>query len=167
MTDTSQSFAAQFPNSTDPAAGEHRPESPAEPVAESKYTVLAIDDDPAFLHTVTSVLRKHGFDVLTSTTGTKGLNMLRYSPQDISVVLLDYSMPQLNGAETLSYLRKLCPKAKVIALTAIDLNQLPKSFCDGVDTLIQKPFDARKVIDAIRSLIGVEAQPATSTPNQN
>jgi len=169
MTDVSESFAEQVPNPTDPATGQHTVEPQAEPVAESTCTVLAIDDDPAFLLTVTTVLRKHGFNVLTSTTGTKALTMLRYGSQDISVVLLDYNMPQLNGAETLAYVRKLCPKVKVLALTATDLNKLPQSFQDGVDKFIQKPFDARKVIDAIHSLVGTQAQPATpsATPGQS
>jgi CheY-like chemotaxis protein len=151
---------------TDPATTQAEPELPAEPVRDSKHTVLVIDDDPTFLHIATSLLRKHGFDVLMSTTGAKGLNMLCYGPGDIEVVLLDYSMPQLNGAETLGYVRKLNPNVKVIALTAVDPNQLPKSFRDGVDILLQKPFDARKVIDAIHSLLEPEAQPATLTSSQ-
>ena len=88
---------------TDPAATRADPEPPAERVRQRKHTVLAIDDDPTFLHIATSALRKHGFDVLMSTTGIKGLNMLAYAPGDIEVVLLDYSMPQLNGAETLGH----------------------------------------------------------------
>lgn len=165
MTDVAESFAPQFPNPTDPATGPQPVEPPAEPVAETNCTVLAIDDDPTFLHTVSSVLRKHGFNVLTSTTGTKALTMLRYGSQDVRVVLLDYNMPQLNGAETLAYVRKLCPKVKVIALTAVSINQLPESFHADVDRFIPKPFDARKVIDAIHSLIGTQAQPAT--PSQS
>ena len=150
---------------TDPATAEVQPEPPPTPVRQSKHTVLAIDDDPTFLHTVTSVLRKHGFDVLISTTGAKALTMLCYGPGDIEVVLLDYSMPQLNGAETLGHVRKLNPNVKVIALTAVDPNQLPRSFRDGVDILLPKPFDARKVIDAIHSLVEPEVQPAAASPN--
>ena len=163
MTDVSESFAAQFPNPTDPATGQEPVVPEAEPVAENQCTVLAIDDDPTFLHTVSSVLGKHGFNVLTSTTGTKGLTMLRYGATDIRVVLLDYNMPQLNGTETLAYVRKLCPNVKVLALTATDLSQLPQGFRDGIDKFIQKPFDARKVIDAIHSLVGTQAPAATST----
>ena len=165
MTGALRTFAEWILEHSDPATGETEPEPPPKPVRESKHTVLAIDDDPIFLHTVTSVLRKHGFDVLMSTTGIKGLNMLAYAPGDIEVVLLDYSMPQLNGAETLGHLRKLNPNVKVIALTAVDPNQLPRSFRDGVDILLPKPFDARKVIDAIHSLVEPEAQPAAASPN--
>jgi DNA-binding response OmpR family regulator len=166
MSDALRTFAEWILDHTSPAE-EAQPEPPPKPVRDCKHTVLAIDDDPMFLHTVTSVLRRHGFDVLTSTTGAKGLNMLAYGSGNIEVVLLDYSMPQLNGAETLVHLRKINPKIKVLALTAIDLNQVPKSFHDGVDGFIQKPFDARKVIAAIRSAVGTDTQPAMSMSSQH
>jgi CheY-like chemotaxis protein len=167
MLGTLRAFAALFLNCTGRTTEEHGAESPPELLGECKHTVLAIDDDPILLRTATSVLSKHGFNVLTSTTGAKGLNMLCYAPGDIEVVLLDYSMPHLNGAETLGHLRKLNPNVKVIALTAMDIDRIPKSFHDGVDKFVQKPFDARTVVDAIHSLVGTEAQPATSTPGQN
>jgi CheY-like chemotaxis protein len=115
-------------------------------------TVLAIDDDPAYLSVVGTVLREEGFDVLTATSGSKGLNMLAYAGCDIRVVLLDYNMPNMDGAETLRHLRRLYPLAKVLAVTGVDLNLLPASFHECVDKLIQKPFQTKDLIDAIKSL---------------
>ena len=121
-----------------------------------KYTVLAIDDDPAFLSLLRPMLRDGGFNVLTSTSGPKGLQMVRFAGRSLSVVLLDYNMPQLNGAETLQYVRQLNANVKVMALTGVDLNLLPASFHEGVDKFIRKPFRSQDLIDAINSLIGVE-----------
>ncbi|HUK84059.1 MAG TPA: response regulator [Verrucomicrobiae bacterium] len=122
-------------------------------------TVLAIDDDPIILQTLRPALRDQGFNVLTSTSGPKGLDMLRYAGYDIRVVLLDYNMPQLNGAETLLHVRRLNPEAKVIALTGVNINLLPETFCEGVDKLVQKPFRTGDLVAAIRELLG-EAPPA-------
>jgi len=169
MSGVLRAFAEWYLERTDPATGERKPEPkpPTEPVRDCNHTVLAIDDDPIFLRTVTTVLRKRGFSVLAATNGAKGLNLLCYAPGNIEVVLLDYGMPHLNGAETLGHLRKLNPKIKVIALTAVDITRLPKSFHEGVDKFIQKPFDARKVIDAILSLVEPGAQPATLKAGKN
>src|SRR6266850_4493940 len=76
MSDIFRAFTALFLSRTDSTAEEDKPQTPAEPVQEKKHTILAIDDDPTFLHTVTAVLRGRGFNVLTSSTGAKGLNML-------------------------------------------------------------------------------------------
>src|SRR5947208_347823 len=103
----------------------------SEGVAPTLCTVLAIDDDPTILNILRPVLREEGFNVLASTSGPKGLDMIRYAGRDIRIVLLDYNMPQLNGAETLQYLRRLSPDAKIIALTGVNITLLPENFREG------------------------------------
>jgi CheY-like chemotaxis protein len=124
-------------------------------------TVLAIDDSPMNLHTVKSVLSKRGFNVLTSSSAPKGLNMIRYAARDIHIVMLDYSMPRLNGDETLKYIKQLSPNAKVIGLTSMKFNSLPREYIDGIDKLLSKPVVATKLIDTICELLG-EGQTASS-----
>ncbi len=123
-------------------------------VDSQKITVLAIDDDPIFLDGMRELLRGAGFNVLTSTTGPKGLDLLRYAQHNIRAVLLDYKMPKFNGAETLEYVRKLSPQTKVIALTGVDLNQLPASFRQGVDEFIRKPCRSAHLIEVLNALVG-------------
>ena len=155
--------ALVFNYTASPLGREERDSKPSSP-RPPECTVLAIDDDPAFVQILRTVLREEGFNVLTSTSGPKGLDMLRYAPRDIRVVLLDYNMPQLNGAETLRYLRELSPNVRVIAVTGVDINLLPESFRDGVDRFMRKPFQTRDLIDAIRSVIDNSA-PAQATGN--
>jgi CheY-like chemotaxis protein len=131
---------------------------PGEPVYRNEFTILVVDDDASFLHLVSSVLRKHGFNVLNASSGVKGLTMFTYAPGDIRLVLLDYTMPQLNGDETLHHLRKLNPSIKVVAVTASDPNQVPSSFRDGVDQFLKKPLDANELIATIDSLVGSKPQ---------
>ena len=88
--------------------------------------------------------------------------MLRYAGADIRVVLLDYNMPRLNGGETLSFVRELSPNAKVIGLTAMNLDSVPKAYRDGVDKLLTKPVIATKLIGAVCELLG-EERTASST----
>jgi CheY-like chemotaxis protein len=124
-------------------------------VSSTKHTVLVIDDDAGFLHLVSSVLRKHGFEVLNATSGLKGLNMLGSEPDVIRVVLLDYSMPKLDGGETLKFVRQLAPKAKVIGVTAMKLDSIAKPYLDGVDWLLTKPVIATELVSAVNALLGV------------
>jgi CheY-like chemotaxis protein len=128
-----------------------REPTPAPVPSPPSCTVLAIDDDPAFLNGIRLLLQVAGFDVLTANTGVKGLNMLRYTPSDVRVVLLDYSMPQLNGAETLAYLRRLYPQTKVIGVTALDVHNIPSAFHDGVDGWLPKPFTKEELVTAIHA----------------
>src|SRR5437868_13822036 len=82
---------------------ERLPERPSDDEDEPKVTILVIDDDPLILQTVRTLLVKRGFNVLSSSSSPKGLDLLRYAARDIRVVVLDYSMPKLNGEETLNF----------------------------------------------------------------
>ncbi len=108
-----------------------------------RHTVLVIDDDASYLDVTVGLLREAGFNVLKSSSGPKGLNVLRYAPEDVKVVLLDFDMPQFDGAETLQFVRQLSPAAKVIGITGVDPKFLPPEFRDGVDELLPKPLDSQ------------------------
>lgn len=129
---------------------------------QEKFTVLAIDDDPTFLENMRELLKPAGITVLTSCSGAKGLDVLHYTPQEIRVVLLDYNMPRLNGKETLHYVRKLNPKAKVLAITGMGTEDLPDDFRQGVDRLLQKPFHSADLIMSLRLLAQPEQELAVA-----
>ena len=125
-------------------------------VGEPKSTILVIDDDLVLLQTVKSLLGKRGFNVVTSSSGQKGLDMLRDAARDFCVVVLDYRMPGLNGDETLKVIKQLSPNAKVIGLTAVDLDSVPEAYLDGVDKLLTKPVIATQLIGAIDEFLAEE-----------
>ena len=125
-------------------------------MGEPKSTILVIDDDPVLLQTVKSVLGKRGFSVVTSSSGPKGLDILRDATRDIRLVVLDYRMPELNGDEMLKRVRQLGPNAKVIGLTAIDLDSVPEAYLDEVDKLLTKPVIATELIHAVDELLAEE-----------
>jgi len=135
---------------------------PADPSAK-KLTILIIDDDPTFLEAMRALLRDEGYNVLTSSTGPKGLDMMRYAPRDIGAVMLDYNMPRFNGSETLQFLRKLCPQAKVLAISGMKANELPADFREGVERFVSKPFTSADLLKTLDEVL--QAQSATASAN--
>lgn len=127
-----------------------------------KATVLVIDDDPSFLDTMRSVLANEGYNVLTSSNGAKGLDMIRYTPRDIGAVLLDFNMPRFNGAETLQFLRQLSPAAKVLAVSGVKSDELPSDFRDGVERFIPKPFSNAELLKTLDEVL--QDQRTTQSP---
>jgi CheY-like chemotaxis protein len=119
----------------------------------AKTTVLAIDDDEQFLEMMRPLLCERGFNVITASSSPKGLNFLRYSSHDIKVVLLDFHMPEHDGAETLQFIRQIAPQVKVVGLTGVRGNELPSSFRQGVDHLLEKPFRTDDVANALTALV--------------
>jgi CheY-like chemotaxis protein len=139
---------------------ERLPECPSDGEIKPKSTVLVIDDDPAVLLTIKTLLGKRGFNVLTSSSSPKGLDMLRYT-SDIRIVVLDYRMPELNGDKTLKFIKQLSPNVKVIGLTAVDFDSVPAAHQDEVDKLLTKPVIATELIGAVDELLA-DGQTASS-----
>jgi CheY-like chemotaxis protein len=129
-----------------------------------KPTILVIDDDAKFLETMQALLGSAGYGVLTSNNGPKGLDMIRYGPANVAVVVLDFNMPRFNGAETLEHLRKLNSQAKVIAVSGLRINELPIGFQDSVERFVAKPFTNGELLETIEDLLGnsPESEPAAS-----
>jgi CheY-like chemotaxis protein len=123
------------------------------PVERVTPTVLIIDDDRRYLETVRELLTGTGFRVFTSTSGAKGLDMMRYHQNDLHVILLDYSMPRLNGAETLQHARRLNPQIKVIAVIDVDIDSVPISFREDVQGVVTKPVKGTDLVEAINTLL--------------
>jgi two-component system cell cycle sensor histidine kinase/response regulator CckA len=132
----------------------------AESATSPRCTVLAIDDDTAHLKAVRSLMEKAGFSVLTAASGAKGLDILRYAADEIRIVLLDYNMPRLDGAETLRNIRKLKPRVKVVGMTEEGLEALPVSFRNGVDSFLKKPLENETILSIVKSLLGVGYSPS-------
>ena len=135
---------------------EKLPECPFDDEVKPESTILVIDDDPAVLLIVKTLLVKRGFNVLTSSSSPKGLDLLRYAARDIRIVVLDYNMPKLDGGETLNFIKQLSPNAKVIGLTGMNPDSVTVGYLEGVDKLLSKPVVAATLFDAIDKLLGDE-----------
>ncbi len=131
--------------------------------------VLLIDDEQAFVSTMSKRLDRRGLKVSTAFDGQKGLAALEADP-DIDVVVLDVKMPGMDGVETLRRIKTDHPLVEVIMLTghgtvetAIDgmragaFDYLLKP-CE-IDALMQKITDAAKRrAGAVERIVEAEAQ---------
>jgi DNA-binding response OmpR family regulator len=95
--------------------------------------VLAIDDDVLMLKLERAFLERHGFKVLTATSGTDGLKLASLHPVDL--VVLDYELGDLNGAVVATGIRRLRPKALVVVLSGADV---PETVVRLVDAFLPK-----------------------------
>jgi two-component system, cell cycle sensor histidine kinase and response regulator CckA len=129
---------------------------------QTRGTVLVIDDDPTFLEAIRLLLCDAGYNVLASSTGPKGLDMVRYAPKDIRLVLLDYNMPRFNGAETLEFLRKLNPALKVVAVSGFRVTDLPENFHRGVQKILSKPFSNDQLLKTVEEVLDSDSAVSAS-----
>jgi CheY-like chemotaxis protein len=107
-------------------------------------TVLCVDDEKIGLRVRKIMLESRGFHVLTASSGPDGLKL--FEENHVDVVVLDYYMPDVNGGEVASEMRRRRPGVPIVFLSAYfslppEAMQVADAFItkgDPPDTLIQK-----------------------------
>lgn len=123
-------------------------------------TVLIVDDDRLQQQMIGRLLtKKMGYATMTATNGKDALERIECcNVGDISVVLLDIQMPEMDGFETLQAIRKYRPDLPVIMLTGSDAaNIAVKAIKEGASDFIVKPADPVHLEVAIKNAIRVSA----------
>src|SRR5437764_11835498 len=88
-----------------PAAKNARP-----PALRKKRRILVVDDEPMALVLAKRVLIEAGFEVVTAQSGFECLDIFRKRPHDFDLILLDLTMPFMDGEETFVRLRSINPE---------------------------------------------------------
>lgn len=105
--------------------------------------ILLIDDDSRNIFALTAVLKAKGFQILSAASAQQGLDMLQAN-KGIKVVLLDMMMPDMDGYETLRYIRNeaAISHVPVIAVTAQAMvGDRQKCLEAGANEYVSKPID--------------------------
>ncbi|HIJ90317.1 MAG: response regulator [Desulfobulbaceae bacterium] len=107
--------------------------------------ILAVDDDPAILKTISLLLTKEGYAVYTAENGANGLEILK--KQAIDLLLLDIRMPQMDGLEMLKLAKEYDPNIATIILTGIVKKELLTELMHlGCYGYILKPFANTEIV---------------------
>lgn len=114
--------------------------------------VLVIDDEQTVLDAMQDILELEKSDVFTATDGRSGVEFYEQNCEKISLVLLDLSMPGMNGIETLAALQEVNPNVFVVLLSGYsELEVLQKLPVDIKHvSFVQKPFQIQTLLTHLR-----------------
>ena len=109
--------------------------------------ILVVDDEAAILALAQSTLEAHGYKVLTAADGPSAIWTFSRQHTNIRLVIMDKSMPFMDGAATLTELRKINSNLKVVVTSGHDLSQqTDTSRLIRADGLIEKPFTVEQLV---------------------
>jgi PAS domain S-box-containing protein len=118
-------------------------------------TVLVVDDDERVRLIAVRMLEALGFQVVEAADGQEALERFRSNPDGFCLVLLDLTMPRLNGEEAFRELRKLRPDQRVILMTGFSATEVINRFAGkGLAGFLQKPFHMAALMGQVRSALG-------------
>lgn len=111
--------------------------------------MLVVDDEPAVLSLVQTILRDAGYDVLAARNAREALTILE--EHHVDVLLTDVVMPGMSGAELIVEARRRFPNLSVCCMTGyVDK---PHAVLEEIP-VIAKPFGPQQVLDTIEQVIG-------------
>lgn len=103
--------------------------------------ILIIDDELFFREFVSDNLKTAGYSSIAASGGQEGLNILKKEAENVSVILLDISMPGMDGLETLEKIRGFDPDIPVIMMTAhTDEELVLRALKNGAFDYLAKPL---------------------------
>ena len=116
--------------------------------------VLVVDDAAFMRMMIKDILTKNGYNVVgEAENGLKAID--KYNETKPDLVLMDITMPELDGIQALKKIRAADPNAKIIMCSAMGQQAMViESIQSGAKDFIVKPFQADRVLEAVNKAIG-------------
>ena len=145
---------------------------PAEPASEvsrirakaSGERVLVVDDERAVRQMLTSMLETGGYGVVTAAGGKEAIEVFRRDADSIDCVLLDLSMPDLDGGEVFEQLRSIRDDVRVILISGFAEKEMLDRFRNaGLAGVLHKPAHMNVLLDKIEAALRTPVAATAST----
>jgi CheY-like chemotaxis protein len=121
-------------------------------MASAPQFVLIVDDDPLIRRLLAKTVSGAGYEVLEAADGRRAVEQVREGRVDL--VLTDIVMPDQEGVETITQLRREFPEVKVVAMSGA-ANGAYLKICQllGASAVLRKPFSPHCLIETIRGVL--------------
>jgi CheY-like chemotaxis protein len=117
--------------------------------------VLVVDDEALIIETIQSALEVMGLEVLTAADGLEALVRFGQENETLSLVIMDLTMPRMDGREAFEHMREMNPRVPIILSSGYmerdSLQSLSGSTPDG---FIQKPYQMSALEGMLHRLLG-------------
>ncbi len=114
--------------------------------------VLVVDDDARNIFALTSLLEGHGIEVISSTNGRQAIELIQ-NTRDLSMVLMDIMMPDMDGYQTMAEIRK-DPRFRTLPMLALTAKAMKgdreKCLDAGASDYIAKPVNTDQLLSLMR-----------------
>lgn len=116
--------------------------------------ILVVDDETIIQQTAQEALADYNYKILVANDGIEAIALyVEYQPE-ISAVLLDMLMPNMDGLTAIRTLRTINPNVKIIATSGLPANE-QKAIVAGADRFISKPYTTTDLLTTLSDVIGV------------
>ena len=116
--------------------------------------VLVVDDEPAARVLAKRVFSEAGFEVVTVQSGFECLQLFRKQPHGFALILLDLSMPFMDGEETFKRLRDINPNVVVLLSTGFMAQErVDRMLAAGMAGFLRKPHQPDELLARVQAVL--------------
>ncbi len=117
-------------------------------------TVMVVDDDEAIRQLGKTTLEGAGLNVITADDGRDAVRVFEENHEEIHLVLMDMTMPHLNGREAFQELKRIREDVKVILSSGYSEQEATRRFKgDGLCGFLQKPYKPHDLINKVQPFL--------------
>ena len=123
-----------------------------------KQKILVVDDNRINQVVTRRILEKQNFECIVASNGVEAIE--KASSENFDLILMDLNMPGINGMETTKRIRKFNKHVPVVALTAVEIEEVRNEiYASGMNDIIVKPYDVERFYQIIKRNLsaGVES----------
>jgi len=141
-----------------PLAGKTVPETVSELSTPEEWrgsgTVLVVDDEEDVRLMASAMMEKLGFTVLSAIDGVEGVKIFRKHADEIAFVLLDLTMPRMDGVETFTEMRRVNPDVRIILSSGYSKEDSVERFAEiPFSGFIKKPYRFEDLMGKVRTIM--------------
>jgi two-component system chemotaxis response regulator CheY len=115
--------------------------------------ILVVDDAEFLRVRISKMLKEEGHDIIEAENGVKAVETYKSAKPDL--VLMDITMPEMDGLGALKEIRSFDSSARVVMLTALGQESVVlEAIKSGARDFVVKPFERDRVLSAISKLVG-------------
>ncbi len=117
--------------------------------------ILVVDDEPAIQEITKTSLETHNYRTLIASDGIEAIALYAKNMEQISAVLMDMMLPNMDGLTAIRTLKKINPKVKIIASSGLLSNSRLEAIAEnGVTTLLAKPYTINELLLTLQKVLG-------------
>lgn len=147
-------FTVYFPFSGKPLKVAEEEVLPSDEILIEGGGILVIDDEQDVLEVVKTMLETTDFKVYTVSSGREGIEFFRTNADNIDIILMDITMPNMNGEVAFREIRKISADVPVILSSGYSEHDVKQQFTEKCTAdFIQKPYQIKTLIGKINMIL--------------
>ena len=116
--------------------------------------ILVVDDEMSIRETTKASVEKYNYQALTASDGIEAIALYAQYKNEISTILIDMMMPEMDGVTTIRTLQRINPQVKIIAVSGLATSdRVSTAISNGAKSFLSKPYTSEELLSQLHQVL--------------